>query len=127
MLTPHQTRTPLFHGINWRLIVRLNLLLTLFLWAATLLPFYYWVMFRQTGRRRASVLWATQFLLKHGWRDLLKIAAAEFALSVGVSLISAMTWSTWVSYKRRKLAAKVVDPDINPGVWPPPPNVPEGQ
>ena len=125
MLLSRQTHTRSICRINWRVAVRLNLLLTLLLWVATLLPFCYWTLFRQTGPRRASLLWVFGFLFKHEWRGLLKIAVAEWAWSLTVSLIAATLWNKWVRYRKRKVASNVSAPDLKPGVWPPPPNVPE--
>jgi len=126
MLLSRQTHTRSICRINWRLVARLSLPLTVLFWAVTLLLFYRWVLFQQTGRHRASLLWATQFLLKHGWHDLLKLAAAELAWSVGLSLGMASSWNSWVA-ARKRLEAVFAAPelDIKSGVWPPPPNVPE--
>lgn len=117
---PHPTRK-----IDWRLVMRLIPLFFILFCTITLLPFYRWVLFQQTGRRRVSVLWATHFLFTHGWRDLLMIGAAELSWSVGASLIVAMMWNTWERRLSRKKASNVLNPDTKLGVWPPPPNVPE--
>ena len=105
------------------LALRFSLLFTPLLWLVTLLPFYQWVLFQQTGRRKISPLWATRFMFRNGWRELLALALGEAAVSAGMWLLTALVWNTFARLSTSKAALDAPAPGAEGGTWPPPPTV----
>ena len=87
---------------------------------AFLMPFYQWVLFGQTTKHKASLVFATRFLLIHGLHELLLFVLGDLAISVGFGLLAAYMWS--VQMKKKVAVAPASTPSSD--VWPPPPTVP---
>ena len=110
-----------------RQVIQLTLLTALLGWSTALGTFYYLVVFAPSAGHHTTLIQATRFLLIHAMPSLLKMAVASILLSTVIWMSIALFWA-WTANRLNRMAKRQKTvPDVTSNVWPPPPNLPEGQ